>query len=131
MKTTTSGVSVADFSLAVTRNYKSANGEYESDFINCIVYRKLAETVSAYVRKGDKLAVEGKLQTRSYENKEGKTIRVSEVIVESIDFLEAKKEKSASNEDVRGTDAPKNVVNDPFAYDEQTEIEINDDDLPF
>jgi single-strand DNA-binding protein len=119
LKSTPSGVSVADFSLAVTRNYKNANGDYEVDFINCIAYRKLAETISNYVKKGDKLAVEGKLQTRNYTNNEGKKVYVSEVIVESIDFLEAKKAEPKEEP----------VVNDPFAYDEQ--LEINVDDLPF
>lgn len=100
LKNTTTNVSVANFSLAVPRTYKNASGEYESDFINCIAFGKLAETIKNYVNKGDRLGVEGRLQTRSYQNSEGKNVYVSEVIVENIEFLQAKKkENSGASED--------------------------------
>ncbi len=124
LKMTTSGTEVVDFSLAVTRNFKNADGEYDADFINCIVYGKLASTISNYVRKGDRLAVEGRLQVRSYQNSEGKNIYVTEVVVSNVDFLEAK--KSEPKEEVS---IPKEEV-DPFA-NKEVQIEINDDDLPF
>jgi single-strand DNA-binding protein len=93
LKATASGTEVADFTLAVNRNYKNAEGNYEADFINCVSYKGLAKTISTYVKKGDRLAVEGRLQTRTYQNKEGKNIKVSEVIVENIDFIETKKKE--------------------------------------
>ena len=92
LRTTTSGISVASFTLAVNRNYKNDKGEYEADFINCVAYKNLADIISKYVSKGNKLAVEGRLQVRNYDNKEGKKVYVTEVIVDNIDFIESKKE---------------------------------------
>ena len=107
LRTTTTGTSVANFSLAVTRNFKNAMGEYESDFFNCIAFGKLAETISKYVNKGDKLGVEGRLQARSYQNSEGKNVYVTEVIIENIEFLQAKRKEEL--EEI------KEANNDPFA----------------
>lgn len=95
LKYTATNISVANFSLAVTRSYKNANGEYESDFINCIAFGKLAETIKNYVNKGDRLGVEGRIQTRSYQNTEGKNVYITEVIVENIEFLQAKKKETS------------------------------------
>ena len=120
---TTSRTEVADFSLAVTRNFKNPDGEYDTDFINCIVYGKLASTISTYVRKGDRLAVEGRIQVRSYQNSEFKNVYVTEVVVSNVDFLEAKKSEPKG-------EVPKNEEIDPFAKKE-VQLEINDDDLPF
>jgi single-strand DNA-binding protein len=107
LKQTSSGTSVAEFSIAVKRSFKSANGEQESDFFNCVAFSKLAETVSKYVGKGDKIAVEGRLQTRNYTNKEGRKIYVTEIIVENVEFLQTKSRDEQKPTDT--TDA------DPFA----------------
>ena len=93
LKQTTSGASVAEFSIAVKRAFKNANGENESDFFNCVVFSKLAETISKYVKKGDQIGIEGRLQTRSYTNREGKKITVTEIIVENFEFLQGKKQE--------------------------------------
>lgn len=93
LKATPSGKSIADFSLAVPRNYKNAEGEYETDFINCVVFGKQAELISKYTEKGDQIAVKGRLVTRNYENKEGKKVYVTEVAVENISFLQPKKKE--------------------------------------
>ena len=90
-KVTPSGTSVAEFSIAVKRPFKS-NGEQESDFFNCVAYSKLAETISRYVKKGDQVGIEGRLQTRNYTNKEGKKVYVTEIIVENVEFLQNKKQ---------------------------------------
>ncbi|EJF1304314.1 single-stranded DNA-binding protein, partial [Staphylococcus pseudintermedius] len=89
-RTTPSGVSVATFTLAVNRNYKNKNGEQQADFINCIVFRKQAENVNNYLSKGNLAGVDGRLQSRSYENQEGRRIFVTEVICDSVQFLESK-----------------------------------------
>lgn len=123
LKFTQSGTEVADFSLAVTRNFKNPDGEYDADFINCIVFGKLANTISNYVRKGDRLAVEGRIQVRNYQNSEGRNVYVTEVVVSNVDFIEAK--KSEPKEEV-----PRNEGIDPFANNE-VQLEISDDDLPF
>ena len=93
LKVTPSGTSVAEFSVAVNRTFKNANGERESDFFNCIAFSKLAETISRYVKKGDQVGVEGRLQTRNYTNKEGRKVYITEIIVENVEFLQTKKQE--------------------------------------
>lgn len=93
LKTTTSGKYVATFTLAVNRDYKNANGEYDADFINCVAYEQRAEIISKYVRKGDKFGVIGSIITRTYERNDGSTAFVTEIKVEGFEFLESKKDK--------------------------------------
>ena len=96
LKQTNSGTAVAEFGIAVKREFKSANGEYESDFFNCVSYGKTAELISKYVKKGDMFGIEGKLQTRNYTNKEGRKVYVTEIIVEKVEFLQSKKQEEYS-----------------------------------
>lgn len=91
LKTTTTGKSVVSFTLAVNKDYKNANGEYDADFINCVAYEQRAETISRYVRKGDKFAVFGSITTRTYERQDGSTAYVTEIKVDGFEFLESKK----------------------------------------
>lgn len=123
LKQTSSGAYVAEFSVAVKREFKSASGETESDFFNCVVFSKLAETVSRYVKKGDMIGIDGRLQTRSYTNREGKKIYVTEIIVSNVEFLQTKKQD--------GQQTVSNMTEaDPFK--EATFEEISaDEDLPF
>lgn len=120
--TTTTNTAICPFSLAVNRNFKNAEGVYEADFINCIAYRKTAEMMTTYLHKGDKIEIEGRLQTRSYDDKDGNKKYVSEVIVEHLGFLESKKEGTKTEETEEESD--------PF-QEFNEEIEITDDDLPF
>jgi single-strand DNA-binding protein len=92
-KQTTAGASVVEFSVAVKRSFKSANGEYESDFFDCVAFKNTAELISRYVKKGDMVAIEGRLQTRNYTNREGRKIYVTEIIVENCEFLQPKKQE--------------------------------------
>ena len=121
LKYTISQTPVVNFTLAVNRNFKNANGEYDTDFFNCMAFGKLAETIKNHVNKGNKLGLEGRLQARSYQNKEGHNVYVTEVIVENIEFLEAKKQNNASKEEITSIDAPKEL-DDPF-------VEIDDNFL--
>ena len=114
LKTTTSGNSVTSFSIAVERNYGS--GEKQTDFIPCVAWRNTAEFISKYFSKGQWITIEASMQSRSYENKEGKKVTVLEAVVERAHFTGDKK----SNE---GADLP--VSNEDF-----TEMPV-DDDLPF
>lgn len=93
LKSTTSGKEVCQFTIAINRTYTNQNGEYESDFINCVAYGKTAEVISKYTKKGDRLVVEGRIQTRNYE-KNGNKIYVTEIIVETINFVETKKQEN-------------------------------------
>lgn len=84
---TQTGIAVANFTLAVKRETKNE----ETDFINCIAYNKTAELISKYLDKGSKVSVDGRIQTGSYENKEGKKIYTTDVIVDKVEFLNSKK----------------------------------------
>lgn len=119
----TSGASAIEFSVAVKRAFKNANGEYESDFFNCVAFSKTAETISRFVKKGDMIGIEGRLQTRSYTNKEGRKINVTEIIVENFEFLQSKKQEEPTNEGA-------NHDADPFKAPQWEEINP-DGDLPF
>ena len=110
LKQTQGGTSVVEFSIAVKRTFKNANGEYDSDFFNCVAFSKAAETISKYVKKGDMLGIEGRLQTRSYTNKEGRKITLTEIIVESFEFLQAKKQEATEEPDIKWEE-----TTDPFS----------------
>lgn len=104
LRQTPSGVSAIEFSIAVKRTFKNANGEYESDFFDCIAYNKLAETISKYVKKGDQVGIEGRLQKRNYTNKEGKKIYITEIVAENVEFLQSKKQDEPKFEEISPED---------------------------
>ena len=87
LRYTPSGVANCTFSLAVDSQFKNAQGEKEADFINVVAWRQTAELAAQYLKKGSQTGVDGRLQTRSYDNKEGKRIFVTEVVAENIQFL--------------------------------------------
>lgn len=118
-RTTPSGVNVANFTLAVNRTFTNSQGEREADFINVVVFRKQAENVNNYLFKGNLAGVDGRIQSRSYENNEGKRIFVTEVVADSVQFLEPKNNNNNNNQQSpnRGT---------PFDNND-----IDDRDLPF
>lgn len=123
LRFTSNGTATASFTLAVERAFKNASGEKETDFINCVVWRKQAEALANYTSKGSKLAVRGRIQTRSYDNNEGKRVYVTEVVVEEFTFLDSKKDNQKSSE-------PTKMDSDPFNKSSNT-IPIDDDSLPF
>ena len=142
LRYTGSNVAVATFSLAVNRNFTGANGERETDFINIVVWRKQAENVKNYLNQGSQVAIDGRIQTRSYDDQDGKKRYVTEVVADNVQFLDSKGSRASvdstapvdnvnpydfsSEVDVPTT----NVNNDPFK-DFGEEIKIEDDDLPF
>jgi single-strand DNA-binding protein len=91
LRYTTSNMAVVKFTLAINRDTKNKQGEYETDFISCVAYGKTAELIDKYLDKGSQLAVEGKIQTGSYE-KDNKKIYTTDVVVERINFLDKKQE---------------------------------------
>ena len=97
LRYTGSNTPVATFSLAVNRSFTNQNGEREADFINCVVWRKLAETVKNYLSQGSQVAVEGRIQTRNYDDQNGQRRYVTEVVVENIDFVGTKRDNSQSS----------------------------------
>lgn len=119
-----SNKAICKFSLAVQRKFKNPMGEYESDFINCVAFNKTAEVLGQYVKKGDKLGVDGRIQTGSYVNKDGNKVYTTEVAVDSVDFLESKKSSSSPVES--GQVNEKVTERDPFTdFGEQVTIDDN------
>ena len=118
LRQTQSGTSVCSFGLAVNRNYTNAQGEREADFINITVWRNTAENCVRYLTKGSKVAVCGSLQSRNYEDKDGKKRTVLEVIGDDVEFLSGRKETQDSS-----APAPKSA---------KANLQpVDDDELPF
>ena len=152
LRTTQSGLSVATFTLAVNRQYSKAKGD--ADFINCVIWRKAAENFCNFTSKGSLVGIDGRIQTRSYENKSGQKVYVTEIVVDSFSLLESKKDRLANNNSgtdnnygansnnngfnntTTGTNYTNNSSNnesqapDPFAGSGDS-IDITEDDLPF
>lgn len=133
-RTTQKEIDVATFTLAVNRNFTNAQGEREADFINIIVFRKQAHNVNNYLSKGKLAGVDGRIQSRSYENQEGRRIFVTEVIADTVHFLEHKNSNGGQpdtyqQQTQRGQNT-KPQGQDPFA-NANGPIDISDDDLPF
>ncbi|UQS87248.1 single-stranded DNA-binding protein [Nicoliella spurrieriana] len=173
LRYTQSGRAVGSFSLAVDRRFKNGNGEREADFINCVVWGKSAENFANYVHKGNLVGIDGRIQTRNYENNQGNRVYVTEVVVENFSFLESRNSANSNrgaanvnnfqNGGMNNDNAPQNGGNmnhynnpgngvnggnqnpnqtfnnhnngnnkDPFdGNDDDSGIDVSDDDLPF
>lgn len=116
LRYTPNGVAVSNFTIAVNRAFSKGD---EADFINCVTWRKQAENLANYMKKGNLIGVDGRLQSRSYEGQDGKTVFVTEVVADNIQFLEPK-----------GQQENNQPVDDPFK-NEGDPIDIDDSDLPF
>lgn len=118
LKFTTNGTKYTQFSVAVQRNFKKKSGEYEADFINCLMWRTAAENFVEFTDKGSLVGIVGRIQTRSYD-KDGRTVYITEVLAEGFSLLETKKTVELRN-------------NQPvFNSTEAEPIEFSEDDLPF
>ena len=139
LRATSTGRNVCQFSIAVNRNFTNANGEREADFINCVVWDKQAENLAKYQHKGNQIAVEGRIQTRNYDDKDGKRVYVTEILATNISFLDAKGTSNGAGSfnnipdpsmEQPSTTSTVSVEKDPFeAFGDS--IEISDNDLPF
>lgn len=132
LKYTPSGVAMARFTLAVNRTFTNQQGEKEADFINCLVWRKQAENAANYLSKGSLCGVEGRIQTGSYEGQDGKRIYTTDVVADSVQFLEPKNGQASQNNASTGESQSNytKVDEDPFA-NSSGPVEMSDDDLPF
>lgn len=140
LKYTGNGTAVATFTLAVNRNFTNQSGEREADFISCVIWRKPAETLANYAKKGVLMGVTGRIQTRSYDNRQGQKVYVTEVIADNFQLLESKKADSSQNTQgsgvsnsqtnnyTRNQQNTNSAMADPFG---NSSIDISDDDLPF
>ncbi|HDE8652125.1 TPA: single-stranded DNA-binding protein [Staphylococcus aureus] len=125
LRSAPNGVNVGTFTLAVNRTFTNAQGEREADFINVVVFKKQAENVKNYLSKGSLAGVDGRLQTRSYENKVGQRVFVTEVVADSVQFLEPKNNNQQPNNNYH-QQGQTQTGNNPF---DNTEEDFSD--LPF
>ncbi|MFT8872805.1 MAG: single-stranded DNA-binding protein [Sporolactobacillus sp.] len=154
LRYTPNGVAVTSFTLAVDRPFSNQQGEREADFIPVVVWRRQAENAANFLTKGSLAGVDGRVQTRNYENSEGRRVYVTEVVADSVQFLEPKgarrvapgndfptppptgndyDQPHAAEQSNYGTGRPQSAPpsnNDPFAGSSKP-IDISDDDLPF
>ena len=139
LKYTANNVANATFSIAVNRRFKNAQGEREADFINCVIWRQQAENFANWLRKGMQVSLVGSIQTRNYENNEGRRVYVTEVLVDNFQSLERRDANQEMQNQVnngmqqqqQGSYNPnqgQNFARDPLAGQS---MEINPDDLPF
>ncbi len=132
---TSSGTPVATFTLALDNRYVLKDGKPTTDFINCVAWNKTAETMEKYVKKGALIAVEGRIQTRNYENKDGNKVYVTEVVCENMRMLDTRNSSNnatyledyepSNNGYQKDEDNTENVTNN------NVEFNISEDDLPF
>lgn len=136
---TPSGIAMARFTLAVNRTFKSENGEHQADFINCIVWRKQAENTANFLKKGSLAGVEGRIQTGSYEGQDGKRVYTTDVVADSVQFLEPRNGQAQQNNSNNGqpqhhqrshSEYQQPPQADPFTNNSGP-TEVTDDDLPF
>lgn len=140
LRYTQSGIATARFTLAVNRIFKGQDGQQQADFIQIQVWRKTAENVANYCKKGSLVGVVGRIQTGSYENQQGQRVYTTDVVADSVQFLETKSGQNVDNTQKSGpntqfshqkqTEQQYEPQTDPF-MSSGTPIEINDDDLPF
>ncbi|MBN6206511.1 single-stranded DNA-binding protein [Ralstonia pickettii] len=150
LRYTPNGVAVANFNIAVNRPFSNQQGEREADFINGVVWRRQAENLANYMKKGNLIGVDGRIQTRTYEGQDGKTVYVTEVVADSIQFLETKgasggqgagpsgyqqnqnqNQYQNQNQFQQNQNQSQNQSNDDPFRNNGEPIDISDDDLPF
>lgn len=134
LRSTPSGISTCSFSLAVDRNYSSQNGERQTDFINCVAWRRTAEFISKYFSKGNLVCVEGSIQTRSWKDNDGNNRYATDVVVDQTYFVESKKStQSAAGAGQNEYQQPAPAFNSSPFGDLPDPISPlgTDDDLPF
>lgn len=147
MRTTISGATVTRFTIAVSRNFADQNGERKTDFLNCVAWRKQAENIAKYCQKGTQVAVEGRIETGSYDAQDGTKRYTTDIMCDNVTFLGSKgatqsgNDYNAASANVETNYMPQDnysnasmpttdISEDPFK-DFGSEIALSDDDLPF
>lgn len=145
LKYTQGGVAVTRFTLAVNRPFTNQQGQREADFVNCVTWRKQAENTANYLRKGSLTGIEGRIQTSNFEGKDGNRVFMTEVVADSVQFLEpksARDQNSYNNQDYDGRQYDSSKKDSYQPQYEQSNNALNasfsntggapaDDDLPF
>lgn len=123
LRYTQSNQAVTTFSLAVNRSFKNQNGEYEADFIKCVIWRQQAENLANWAKKGALIGITGRIQTRSYENQQGQRVYVTEVVAEQFQLLESLRDRESNSQP---------TVDNRQNFARQAEpMDILESDLPF
>ena len=152
LRYTQNGTAVVQFTLAVDRQFRNQDGEREADFINCVIWRKSAENFANFTHKGSKIGVDGRIQTRSYENQQGNRVYVTEVIVDSFALLDSLQDSQQGSAPQNQNNSSQNGFNnnqgnytqhqnngsqgyqnqnDGYSNNDGQNINIADDQLPF
>lgn len=125
LRRTSQGDAVTSFILAVNRNFTSKDGQQQADFINCVVWRKPAENIERYCSKGSLVGVEGRIQTRSYDNAQGQKVYVVEVVCDSVQFLDTRQQDQAPVDQQK----VQQMANDNYFHNGPSSNESGSDDL--
>jgi single stranded DNA-binding protein (ssb) len=134
LKYTPANQAVAQFVLAVNRTFKSANGEREADFINCVIWRQSAENFANWAKKGSLIGITGRIQTRNYENAQGQRVYVTEVVADNFQMLESRNQQqgeSQGNQQSKTQSPAPDFGRDSDPMRNGTPLNLSDDDLPF
>lgn len=148
LRYTTSGTAVVQATIAVDRQFKNQQGEREADFINLVIWRKAAENFANFTHKGSLVGIDGRIQTRTYENKQGQRVYVTEINVDSFSLLEPRQDNNqqpnnnyssqapnnnaTSNSSRQNQNAQSNYSNQNNDFDNGGQsIDLADDELPF
>ena len=133
LKTTPSGVSVCAFALAVDRDYKGADGEKQTDFINCVAWRGTAEFICKYFAKGQMMTLKGQVQTRRYTDKDGNKRTAFEILAEGVNFCGSKETASQPATTFQQPNSGQSAPVQSMSFDSGVSFEDYDggDDLPF
>lgn len=127
LRRTGSGKAVTSFNLAVERNFKS--DDQEADFINCVCWGKVAENTERYCSKGSMVSVDGRIQTRNYDNNQGQKVYVTEVIADSVQFIQTNRNNNTATAAPAQTNSY--VHNEPIQQFEDNELVMEEDDIQF
>ena len=148
LRYTQSNTAVATFNMAVNRNFKAQNGEYEADFINCVIWNRQAENLANWAKKGALIGITGRIQTRNYDNQQGQRVYVTEVVADNFQLLESRASREGQPSagfgggGFGGNSAPSygsadsfnqvpNFSRDESPFGNPNPMDISDDDLPF
>ncbi len=137
LKYSSNNAAIVNFAIAIDRQYTNQQGKKETDFINIVAFQKQAENIKKYVFKGSLVAVDGRIQTRNYEDKDGKKVYVTEVVADRVQFLDSKGSALNNNDNVTPADFDKkemdtvNVSEDIYESFGNESIEVSDDDIAF
>lgn len=143
LKYTNNSLEVCNFTVAVNRKFKNKSGEYEADFINCIAWKQTAKIVNDYFKKGNQILLEGSIQTSSYTNNDGGRVYKTEVLVESVEFIDPKSSSTSNTGNTyQANNSDSNLKNDADKeyfkkqessnpFEDVGDFNVRSDDLPF